>query len=86
MLGAPPARILGLVLHGGMAIAAIGVASGLALAWASARALSGMLYGVPAGDLLVSIGVVVLLLATTLLACLLPARRACTVAPREALS
>ena len=86
VLGATPARILGLVLHGGMAIAAIGVASGLALAWASARALSGMLYGVPAGDLLVSIGVVVLLLATTLLACLLPARRACTVAPREALS
>ncbi|GAA0719659.1 ADOP family duplicated permease [Dokdonella soli] len=85
-LGSSRSRIARLVLGGGLRIGAGGVALGLVAAWFGARAARSQLYGVPASDPWTLIGVSALLLVTLLLACLLPARRACAVAPRDALS
>jgi predicted permease len=84
-LGASRRSIAQLVLGSGLRTGGLGIALGLALSLAGTQLLRGLLYGVPANDPLTLLGVSVLLLATILLACLLPARRACAVAPREAL-
>ncbi len=84
-LGASRRSIAQLVLGSGLRTGGLGVAIGLVLSLAGAQLLRGLLYGVPANDPLTLLGVSALLLATILLACLLPARRACAVAPREAL-
>ncbi|MBN8727564.1 MAG: ABC transporter permease [Xanthomonadales bacterium] len=85
-LGATRARIAGLVFGSGLAIGGLGIAAGLVLALAGTRAVGRLLYGVTPYDP-VTLAVVALLLGSTLLAaCALPARRACAVAPREALS
>jgi ABC-type antimicrobial peptide transport system permease subunit len=85
-LGSSRGRIARLVLGSGLRIGAGGIAIGLAGAILGAHAARSLLYGVPANDPLTLLGVGVLLLGTLLLACLLPARRACAVAPREALA
>lgn len=85
-LGSSRRRIARLVLGNGLRIGASGIALGLAGALVGAHAARSQLYGVPASDPLTLAGVSLLLLATLLLACLLPARRACAVAPRDALS
>lgn len=84
-LGASRRSIAQLVLGSGLRTGGLGVAIGLALSLAGAQLLRGLLYGVPANDPLTLSAVSALLLATILLACLMPARRACAVAPREAL-
>jgi ABC-type antimicrobial peptide transport system permease subunit len=63
----------------------IGVALGLAGAFALSRILIGMLYGVSPTDPLTYTGVSIMLLIVALLACLLPARRATHVDPIIAL-
>ena len=85
-LGADARRIARLVLRGGLSIGGAGIALGMTLALLGAGVLRGFLYGVAPGDPLVFAGAGALLLATLVLACLLPARRACAVAPREALA
>jgi ABC-type antimicrobial peptide transport system permease subunit len=63
----------------------IGIALGLAGAWALTRLLRGMLYGVsPMDPLALAAGVLVLSLIA-LLACWLPARRAARIDPMVAL-
>jgi predicted permease len=84
-LGASRERIARLVLGSGLAIGAVGVVAGLVLALAGTRVLGSQLYGVGANDPLTLAGVAALLLGTIAIACLAPARRACRVAPREAL-
>jgi len=84
-LGASRARVARRVLGQGLVIGGLGIAAGLALSLAGARAVQRFLYGVAATDAPILIGVGALLLGTVALACLLPARRACAVAPREAL-
>jgi predicted permease len=84
-LGASRARIARLVLGSALAIGGAGVAAGLALALAGARTVGSQLHGVPATDPLTFAGVAALLLGTLLLAGLVPTRRACAIAPREAL-
>ena len=62
-------------------VAAIGLAGGVGASWAATRALTGVLYGVPANDPS-AFGVVVLLLgAVALVACLVAAARASRVDP-----
>lgn len=85
-LGSSRRGIARLVLGSGLSIGGAGIAAGIVLALAATRAARSMLYGVPAGDPVTLGGVSALLLATLLLACLVPARRASAVAPREALS
>jgi ABC-type antimicrobial peptide transport system permease subunit len=84
-LGAQGQQVMGMVLHQGLATAAVGVAVGLGLALALGRAMSAQLFGVSATDPL-TLGVTALLVgAIALAASLVPARRATSVDPVRAL-
>lgn len=85
-LGASSGGILRLVLRGGLLVAALGIALGIAAAVAGSRVVASLIYGVPATDPLTLAAVGIGLLAVLLLAGLVPARRACRVLPREALA
>jgi predicted permease len=84
-LGAQIADVLGLVLRQGLVLVTLGVAVGLAGAFAVTRVLRNFLYDVRPLDPLTFVVVVVVLAAVALLACWLPARRAAMVDPMEAL-
>lgn len=84
-LGARAVQILTLVMSRGARLAAVGCFLGLAGAFATARLLSALLYGIQPFDWVTFVTVPVLLLATSVLASLWPARRATSVDPRTAL-
>ena len=84
-LGAQGRDILKLVVGQGIILTLVGVAAGVAVAFAVTRAMSSLLYGVSAADPLIFSGVALLLTFVALLACYLPARRAARVDPMEAL-
>jgi len=84
-LGANQAQILRLVVGRGMITSLIGAAIGVAAAFQLTRALSGMLYGVTARDPLVFAGVPLLLIAVSVIASFVPARRATRIDPLVAL-
>jgi putative ABC transport system permease protein len=84
-LGAQRRNVLRLVFGIGARMALIGIAGGLAMAFALTRYLASQLYGVGAFDPATFVGVAVLVFAVTLLACSLPARRATRVDPMVAL-
>ena len=84
-LGAQRGDVLAMVLRQGVWLTVVGVALGLAGAWASTRALETLLFGVRQTDgQAFAFGSGVLVLAV-LLACYIPARRATKVDPSEAL-
>jgi putative ABC transport system permease protein len=84
-LGARPADILKLVLLQGLRIAALGISIGILASLALTQTMSSLLFRVSALDPLTLSGVAILLLAVTLLASYLPARRASKVDPMVAL-
>ena len=84
-LGATRADVLWQVLRQASAVTALGVGVGIAAAVASARLLSGLLFGLAADDLLTLSMGATLLCATALLAGYVPARRAARVDPATTL-
>jgi putative ABC transport system permease protein len=84
-LGARPADVLRMVLREGMTLVAVGVALGVAAALMLTRLLEGMVYGVKVRDPLIFAIVNLLMVAVSLAACYVPARRATRVDPLVAL-
>jgi predicted permease len=84
-LGAQANDVLKLIIGNGMALALIGVAAGLAGAFALTRLMTGVLFGVSATDAVTFVTVSAGLIAVALLACYIPARRATKVDPLVAL-
>jgi predicted lysophospholipase L1 biosynthesis ABC-type transport system permease subunit len=84
-LGARPAAIVALVLRQGLTVTAAGLALGLAGSAALTRLLESLLFGVTPLDAVAFAAAPLLLLAVALFACLVPARRAASVDPTEAL-
>jgi len=84
-LGATPANLVALVVGGGMAWVAFGLALGAAAAVGTTRLLSSVLFGVGASDPITLIATLGVLATVAMLACYLPARRASRIDPLEAL-
>jgi putative ABC transport system permease protein len=84
-LGARPRDVLRLFLGGGLKLLAIGTAIGLPAAFALARLLSSLLYGVRAADFFSYASGAIVLAVVVVLGCYIPARRATRVDPMRAL-
>ena len=84
-LGAQAGDVLGMVVREGMTLTMIGVGVGLLGAFALAKVIASLLFGVGATDLSTMFAVILILSAVAFLACLLPARRATLVNPVQAL-
>ena len=84
-LGARPRDVLRLILGEGLKLVCAGVVVGIAAALALTKLLATLLYGVSGTDPLIFIGVTALLVAVSLAACFVPARRAMRVDPIVAL-
>jgi ABC-type antimicrobial peptide transport system permease subunit len=84
-LGARAGNIVGAVMRSGMATVTLGLAIGLMGAFIAARLIASLLFGVSPRDPVVFLGVGSVLLVTSILANLLPARRAARVEPMRSL-
>jgi putative ABC transport system permease protein len=85
VFGAPKGRIFALVIGEGLRLGIIGVAVGLAGAFALTRIMSGMLIGVTPTDPVTFATMAVVFVAIAGIACWLPARRAAGLDPAVAL-
>jgi len=84
-LGARPGKILGMVLRDGLTMIFTGLVFGIVGALALTRVISGFLYEVSPTDPATFVAVALFLIAVSLLASYLPARRATRVDPMVAL-
>jgi putative ABC transport system permease protein len=84
-LGATRPDILALIVRQGMGMAGIGVAIGLSGAVIASRSLTTLLFGVSRLDPFTYVGVIVLLVAVSMIACAVPAWRATMIDPMVAL-
>ena len=84
-LGATASDIIVLLVGSAAKLAAIGIVCGLALAWLAGRGIESMLYAVRLQDPPTIAAAILLLVAASLLAALLPALRAARVDPAQTL-
>jgi putative ABC transport system permease protein len=84
-MGAKRGDVLGLVLRQGILLAGIGIAFGLAAAWAASRYLASLLFGITPTDPLTYAEIAVLMLVLAVLASFVPAWRATSVDPVDVL-
>jgi predicted permease len=84
-LGAARADVFRQVLRQGLRLTLIGLAAGIAVSLAFTRLLRGMLFGVGTADWITFATVAMILCVVASLACWLPARRAASIEPAEAL-
>jgi predicted permease len=84
-IGARPANILSMVLRDGLRVVLAGSVTGLIAAVAATRLIRSQLYGLSPYDPAVLTGAAVVLVAVTMLAAAIPARRASRVDPLRAL-
>ena len=84
-LGAEPRHVRGMLMREGAILVAIGIAFGLAGAFALSRVLESMLVGVGARDVATFVAAPCVLAAVALTACWLPARKATRIDPATAL-
>ncbi len=84
-LGSSRGAVVRMIVGHGLLLTGAGLALGLGLAWVATRAMSTMLYGVPATDTVTFAGVLAVLTAVAVTACALPALRASRLDPMEVL-
>lgn len=84
-LGATRGSILALFVRQGIRLTAIGLAIGIGGAMLASRAITALLYGVSRLDPITYAAVALLLLVVSIIACLVPAQRAASVDPMQAL-
>ena len=84
-LGARPAQVLRMILRDSLTLVGLGLVFGTVAAYAAARAISAMLFGLSPGDPLTYAAVTLSLVAVAVLAASLPARRASRIDPMVAL-
>ena len=84
-LGATSRDVLAMVLNDGLFVAIAGIVAGTASAWALARVLAGLLFGITPTDPVSFFVATIGLLGLTLLASYIPARRAARIDPIRAL-
>ena len=84
-LGADRARVQRMILREGLVKGVLGVACGLSAAFFLVRLVAGWLFGVSTRDLFVFLAAPIFLLAVTILAAWIPARRASRLNPVDAL-
>jgi putative ABC transport system permease protein len=84
-LGATPRNVLGLVLRRAVILTVLGTAVGLVAAFAMAGVLSKLLFGIQPTDMRTFAGVAALLMTVSLVASYIPARRALSIDPLQAL-
>lgn len=84
-LGATPRDVVRLVVGQGVGLVAIGGALGLAAALVATRVLRSLLYDVAPSDPVTLVAIIALLALAVILASWIPARRAATIPPAEAM-
>jgi len=84
-LGAAKSDVLRLVLGKGLALVGIGTVVGLAMGFAVEQFMNSMLFNAGELDIVAYLIVVPSLFLVTMLAAYVPARRACKIAPTQAL-
>jgi len=84
-LGATRQSVAEMVLRQGSIVIGLGLAAGILLAFPAARLIKSFLYQVPVLDVWTYTGVVIALPVVGLIAALLPARRAASIQPMQAL-
>jgi predicted permease len=84
-IGASPLGVIGLVVREGMLLTTVGLTAGLAGALAAARWIHSLLFGITPADPATFAGVACALTVAAVLATYIPARRASSVDPTDAL-
>jgi putative ABC transport system permease protein len=84
-LGASRGEMLRLIMWQGLKLAGIGVVIGLGIAYGVTKVLASLLFGIKSTDPLAFVVVALLLTVVAVVATYIPARRAATTPPTEAL-